>query len=94
MPCPIFTYYDQFIGNKEKYIMILSKEFFSDKLRIEPAVSISSYTTPKCPESRKYELEIWDGNKEQLLHGFIYQKGKVIKTIGNIDKIISIWKER
>ena len=121
MPCSIFTYYDQFIGNKEKYIVIhkdifpsvikeeydnaltivrndiniiLLREFFKENFRMEPAISISTGTISQCPENRRYELEIWDRNKEQILHGFIYQKGKVIKTIGNIDKIISVWKER
>lgn len=73
---------------------ILSEDFFKGKFQVYPAEEISSGRTPTCPESRRYELEMWDENQEQLLHGFIYQKGEIIKTIGNIDNVISIWKEK
>ena len=73
---------------------ILLEDFFKGKFHIYSTENISSGKTFICPESRRYELEMWDEKQEQLLHGFIYQKGKVIKTIGNIDNIISIWKER
>jgi len=79
---------------RNKINQILLEEFFEGKFQLYPAEEISSGITPVCPDNRRYELEMWNDNQEQLLHGFIYEKGEVIKTIGNMDNVISIWKEK
>jgi hypothetical protein len=79
---------------RNKINTVLSEYFFEGKFQLYPAEEISSGITSKCPESRRYELEMWDENQERLLHGFIYQKGEVIEIIGDMDNVISIWKEK
>ena len=76
-----------------KILLTVFNGKFVGKFHVEPAISISSYIIYKCPESRIYELEVMDQNMEHTLHGFSYQNGRVIRTIGNIDGVIAVWKK-
>ena len=93
-PSLIKEYDDALTRARNGINSILLEDFFEGRFQLYPDEEISSGKTFTCPASRRYELEIWDENQENLLHGFIYQKGEVIKTIGNVDNIISLWKEK
>lgn len=93
-PSIVDEYDNALIKIRDKINTVLSESLLKGEFQIYPAEEISSGITHVCPEHRRYELEIWDENQEQLLNGIIYEKGKIIKTIGNMDDVISIWKEK
>lgn len=46
--------------------------------------SISTHYGDECPESRYYEFELEEIEKEGKRYRLVYMKGKIIKLIGNI----------
>lgn len=97
--------YDHAIDTIATWLEEWTVKFFRKKdkaMRLVKAteLSISTHYDTDCPKSRRFEFELIDIETEELKYGFIYTKGQITWSLGNLPlseivyvlKRIGVWE--